>query len=52
MADLLNHDIEVVLRLEVPHASLTRIRVQPDINGRRCASLVFHAHTGGPPEVG
>lgn len=49
LAHVLEMPLAGVLRLEVPHASLTRIRVQPDINARRTASLVFHARTGGPP---
>jgi alpha-ribazole phosphatase len=36
-----------VLRFEVPNACLTRIRVQPDLDGQPLASLVFH---GGRPD--
>lgn len=32
-----------VLRLEVPVAGLSRIRIRPDVNGRPVPSLVFHA---------
>jgi alpha-ribazole phosphatase len=32
-----------VLRLEVPVAAMSRIRIQPDVNGRPAPSLVFHA---------
>jgi alpha-ribazole phosphatase len=32
-----------VLRLEVPVAAMSRIRVQPNVNGRPAPSLVFHA---------
>lgn len=37
--------LSAVLRWEVPNARLSRIRVQPDINGRPFPSLVFHAGT-------
>ncbi|WP_435102914.1 histidine phosphatase family protein [Arhodomonas sp. AD133] len=35
-----------VLRLEVPNAGITRLRVQSDVNGRPAPSLVFHARQG------
>lgn len=35
--------VSAVLRWEVPNASISRVRVQPDINGRLFPSLVFHA---------
>jgi len=44
---LLTHILEMpltaTLRLEMPNAGLTRIRVQDDVNGRPAPSLVFHA---------
>lgn len=44
---LLTHVLEMpltaTLRLEMPNAAFTRIRVQDDINGAPAPSLVFHA---------
>ncbi|RFA26845.1 histidine phosphatase family protein [Alkalilimnicola ehrlichii] len=43
---VLEMPLAAVLRLEVPNAALSRVRVQADINGRPSPSLMFHA--GGP----
>lgn len=43
LAHVLQMPIANVLRLEVPSAAISRIRIQPDINGRPHPSLVFHA---------
>jgi alpha-ribazole phosphatase len=43
LVHVLGMPLQNVLRLEVPMAAMTRIRVQPDINGRPTPSLVFHA---------
>ena len=46
---LLTHALQMplaaVLRLEVPNAGMTRLRVQADVNGDPAPSLVFHART-------
>ncbi|KAB7623370.1 histidine phosphatase family protein [Alkalilimnicola sp. S0819] len=46
LARVLEMPLHAVLRLEVANASLSRLRVQRDINGRLAPSLVFH---GGRP---
>lgn len=43
LAHVLGMPLSAVLRLEVPVAALSRIRIQPDVNGRPAPSLVFHA---------
>ncbi len=43
---VLGMPLPAVLRLEVPNAGITRIRVQADVNGRPAPSLVFHARPG------
>lgn len=40
---VLQMPLSAVLRLEVPNAALSRIRIQADINGRPAPSLIFHA---------
>jgi len=43
MTHVLEMPLHAVLRLEVPNAGLTRVRLQDDINGNPAPSLVFHA---------
>lgn len=43
LTDVLGMPLEAVLRLEVPNAGLTRLRLQEDVNGDPAPSLVFHA---------
>ncbi len=43
MTHVLEMPLSAVLRLEVPNAGLTRVRLQDDINGNPAPSLVFHA---------
>lgn len=45
LAHVLDMPLAAVLRLEVPNAGVTRLRVQSDINGRPAPSLVFHARS-------
>lgn len=45
LTNALGMPLSAVLRWEVPNASISRVRVQPDINGRLFPSLVFHAGT-------
>lgn len=43
LAQVLGMPLRGVLQIEVPVAGMTRLRVQPDINGRPLTSLLFHA---------
>lgn len=43
LAAALAMPLEAVLRIEMPNAGLTRLRLQNDINGNPAPSLVFHA---------
>lgn len=43
MTHVLEMPLSAVLRLEVPNAGITRVRLQDDINGDPAPSLVFHA---------
>lgn len=43
LCHLLGMSTRAMLRLEVPHAGLSRVRMQFDREGRRFTSLVFHA---------
>ncbi|MGD8430278.1 MAG: alpha-ribazole phosphatase family protein [Ectothiorhodospiraceae bacterium] len=43
LSHVLRMPLAAVLRIEVPNAGLTRLRMQRDVNGAPAPSLVFHA---------
>jgi len=45
LTQVLGMPLGSVLRLEVPNAGITRLRLQEDVNGDPAPSLVFHART-------